>query len=231
MLPGRLLTSERCCDLTGHELLRRFMTDFNAFRTLAEGCDATGGLVPVYRDALLDLSTPVAAFARLRRDPFAFLLESAPAGGETWARYTYLGTEPRGAWRLRDGVVEDWSPEKGWHNARKPTDPIEDLQVIVEDMCPVHVDDVAPFWSGAVGYFGYDVVRCIEDLPHAPPRRRCRQVRNAGGRWPGEWGRPLLGVRRAHATRKRGMGAPLRTMRQRALPAYGSRGDRGDHRP
>lgn len=56
-----------------------------------------GGLVPVWRDCLLDADTPVSAFAKLRRGPFAFLLESAPAGGETWARYTFLGTEPREA--------------------------------------------------------------------------------------------------------------------------------------
>ena len=39
-------------------------------------------LVPVWRDVLLDAETPVAAFAKLRQGPFAFLLESAPAGGE-----------------------------------------------------------------------------------------------------------------------------------------------------
>ena len=123
----------------------------------------------MWRDCLLDLSTPVAAFARLRRDPFAFLLESAPAGGEAWARYTYLGTDPRGAWRLKNGVVEDWSPEGGWHNARTPADPIADLRSIVRGMNPVVADEIAPFWSGAIGYFGYDVVRHIEHLPDAPP--------------------------------------------------------------
>ena len=69
-----------------------------------------GGLVPVWRDCLLDADTPVSAFAKLRRGPFAFLLESAPAGGETWSRYTFLGTEPRRAWRLRDRTVEWWTP-------------------------------------------------------------------------------------------------------------------------
>ena len=58
-------------------------------------------LVPVWRDCLLDTDTPVTAFAKLREGPFAFLLESAPAGGETWARYTFLGSAPRAAWRLR----------------------------------------------------------------------------------------------------------------------------------
>jgi anthranilate synthase component 1 len=124
----------------------------------------------VWRDCLLDLDTPVAAYAKLRRGPFAFLLESAPAGGETWARYTYLGTEPHGAWRLTDGVVEDWTPAQGWHAARTPADPIADLQGIVGAMRPVDAPELGPFWSGAVGFFAYDIVRHIERLPHAPPR-------------------------------------------------------------
>jgi anthranilate synthase component 1 len=146
------------------------VTSLADFRATAARCLQDGGLVPVWRDCLLDQCTPVAAFAKLRRGPFAFLLESAPAGGETWARYTYLGTEPRGAWRLRDGVVEDWTAERGWHGARSPGDPIADLRDIVRDMRPVDARDLGPFWSGAVGFFGYDVVRHIEHLPHAPPR-------------------------------------------------------------
>jgi anthranilate synthase component 1 len=129
-----------------------------------------GGLVPVWRDVLLDTDTPVAAFHRLRRGPFAFLLESAPAGGETWARYTFLGSEPRGAWRLRDGTVEDWSAAQGWHNARTPQDPMDDLRSIVDGMNAVDAPEVGAFWGGAVGYFAYDVARLFERLP-APPRR------------------------------------------------------------
>src|SRR3990170_1859841 len=123
----------------------------DAFKRLA----ASSGLVPVWRDCLLDTDTPVTAFAKLRRGPFAFLLESAPAGGETWARYTYMGTEPRGAWRLRDGAVEDWSPALGWHGARSPADPIADLQAIVAEHAPVDAPELGPFWSGAVGFFAY----------------------------------------------------------------------------
>ena len=69
--------------------------------TGATGNTGTAGvLIPVWRDILLDADTPVGAFARLRRGPFAFLLESAPAGSETWARYTFLGVAPRA-----DGVA------------------------------------------------------------------------------------------------------------------------------
>ena len=142
----------------------------DAFLHRAAACRPQGGLVPVWRDCLLDLHTPVAAFAKLRQGPFGFLLESAPAGGETWARYTYLGSEPRGAWRLRDGVVEDWTPDAGWFSARTPDDPIADLQAQLSAMRAVSMPELGPFWSGAVGFFSYDLVRHIERLPNAPPR-------------------------------------------------------------
>jgi anthranilate synthase component 1 len=86
--------------------------DFERFRSLA----IRGGLVPLWRDVLLDTDTPVTAFHKLKREPFSFLLESAPAGGETWSRYTFMGTEPRSAWKLTDGEVEIWSPGIGWRS-------------------------------------------------------------------------------------------------------------------
>jgi anthranilate synthase component I len=135
-------------------------------------CDmaATGGLVPVWRELLLDTDTPVSAFAKLRRGPFAFLLESAPAGGETWSRYTFMGTEPRAAWRLRDGVVDEWTSATGWHAAREVDDPLADLERIATEFDAVQAPELGAFWGGAVGYFGYDVVRGIERLPSPPPK-------------------------------------------------------------
>lgn len=124
----------------------------------------------MWRDILLDTDTPVAAFARLRHGPFAFLLESAPAGSETWARYTFLGAAPRGAWRLTDGVVEEWNESAGWHGARTPADPLADFQQQLIAYEPVETPELGAFWGGAVGYFSYDVVRHIERLPNAPPK-------------------------------------------------------------
>ena len=144
------------------------MISFEHFEKLA--CD--GGLVPIWHDLLLDVDTPVSAFAKIRRGPFAFLLESAPAGGETWARYTFLGTEPRAAWRLKDGEVHDWTARDGWHNSRAPDDPLADLESVVTRYPPVDVPELGRFWSGAVGFVGYDVVRLIERLPSPPPNRQ-----------------------------------------------------------
>jgi len=131
-------------------------------------------LTAVWREIPFDLETAVVAFAKVRRDPFAFLLESAPAGGESWSRFTYLGTEPRAAWRLRDGVVHEWTPAGGWQAERRPADPLRDLEAVigrdrVREDAALSVA-TGGFWGGAVGYFGYDVVRHIERLPAAPPR-------------------------------------------------------------
>ena len=125
-------------------------------------------IVPVWRDVLLDTDTPVTAYAKLRREPFAFLLESAPAGGEAWARYTFLGTEPRSAWRLAGNTLEDWNPSGGWQNARTPADPLGDLDAVIARTAIAEAPELGRFWSGAVGYFGYDVVRLIEKLPNRP---------------------------------------------------------------
>jgi anthranilate synthase component 1 len=130
---------------------------------------ANATLVPIWKDCLLDTDTPVSAFAKIRRGPFAFLLESAPAGGETWSRYTYLGSEPRCAWRLMNGVVEDWTDDRGWHNARTPADPLADLAILIDGAQPANVPELGDFWGGVVGYFSYDVVRLIEKLPNRPP--------------------------------------------------------------
>ncbi len=87
-----------------------------------------------------------------------------------WARYTFMGTAPRSAWKLKDGVVQDWTEDRGWHNDRQPADPLDDLEALLRECEPIDLPEIGEFWSGAVGYFGYDVARVIEMLP-APPAR------------------------------------------------------------
>jgi len=146
------------------------ISSFDRFRELAATAKESRAVVPIWSEILLDTDTPVSAYAKLRRGPFGFLLESAPAGGDTWARYTFLGTEPRSAWRLKGGVVQDWSLDNGWHADRTPSDPLADLDSLISLDLPVDAPELGAFWTGAVGYFGYDVVRLIERLPEAPRR-------------------------------------------------------------
>ena len=146
------------------------MNAFERFTELARTVTPESGaaLVPVWREILLDTDTPVAAYAKIRHGAFGFLLESAPAGGETWARYTYLGTEPRTAWKLEQGKVFDWDAHRGWHSERAPADPLADLDKLITAARSVDAPELGKFWTGAVGFFGYDIVRLIERLTNRP---------------------------------------------------------------
>lgn len=126
-----------------------------------------GGVVPLVREIVLDADTAVAAYAKIARPPFGFLLESA-VGGERWARYTFLGTEPREVWRYRGRAVERWTAADGWRGAGETGDPIGHLAERLRALTPVAVPGLPPFYGGAVGYLGYDLARTIERLP-APP--------------------------------------------------------------
>src|SRR6266702_494901 len=126
------------------------------------------GIVPVTREVVTDADTPVAAFAKIARPPFAFLLESL-VGGERWARYTFLGTEPREAWRYRGRAVERWTQTDGWRAAGETDDPIGHLAQRLRALPAVPVPGLPRFTGGAVGYLGYDLVRTIERLPAPPP--------------------------------------------------------------
>ena len=128
---------------------------------------AAGGVIPLVTECVLDADQPVAVLAKVASGPFAFLLESA-VGGERWARYTFLGTEPREAWRFRGRKVERWTPEAGWHAAGETTDPIGHIGDLMRARAAAPVPGL-PFFGGAVGYLGYDVVRTLERLPKGPP--------------------------------------------------------------
>ncbi len=136
--------------------------DLTQFKERANGAR----IVPVWREFLFDVDTAVTAYSKLSRPPFGFLLESV-LGGEQWARYSFLGSEPRAAWRLLKGQVEWWTPTDGW----KPVDavdPFADLDQRIRDEEPAPTPELPRFWGGAVGFFGYDTVRFIEELPNQP---------------------------------------------------------------
>ena len=142
--------------------------DRNAFLRAARA----GRLVPVRRDLLFDTDTAVSAYAKIARPPFGFLLESVE-GGEAWARYTFLGTEPASAWRLYpDGTTSRWTPGTGWDAPARPEDPLAELAALVRARDTIQLPGFPRFLGGAVGYLGYDAVRYIERLPTPPPDDR-----------------------------------------------------------
>lgn len=123
-----------------------------------------GNLIPVYREILADLETPVSAFLKIDEGEYSYLLESVE-GGEKWARYCFLGSKPSVVFKskgdkiyvTRNGVVKE---EKVDGN------PLNSIKKLMSEYKPVKVEGLPRFFGGAVGYIGYDMVRFFESLPH-----------------------------------------------------------------
>ncbi len=124
--------------------------------------------MPVVHQLSADLLTPVTAYAAIARPPFGFLLESL-VGGERWARYTFLGTEPAEAWRFYAHRSERWSPQSGWTACATFVNPLDHIAERMRELRSPTQPGLPRFTGGAVGYLGYDVVRTLESLPN-PPR-------------------------------------------------------------
>src|SRR5258708_15990529 len=127
-----------------------------------------GGIVPVIREVITDADPPVAAFGKIARPPFAFLLESL-GGGERWARYTFLGTEPREAWRYRGQQIERWTPAAGWSQAGQTPDPIAHLADRMRALPSLAVPGLPRFMCGALRYLAYALFPPLYPLPPTPP--------------------------------------------------------------
>ncbi|HQW67261.1 MAG TPA: anthranilate synthase component I family protein [Gemmatimonadales bacterium] len=127
--------------------------------------------VPITRAVVLDGDTPVSAFAKLHRGEYGFLLESLE-GGERWARYSFLATEPEAIFRYRGTVAEQWTAGGQWTTLAGATPPLGHLGALLRDDHAMPVEGLPRFTGGAVGFWGYDIVRGIEHLPDAPPDDR-----------------------------------------------------------
>src|SRR5215813_1254091 len=136
-----------------------YVPEFDEFCALA----AQGNLVPVYREILADLETPVSAFLKVDRGGDAFLLESVE-GGEKWARYSFLGGAPDRVLWSKDGVLHD-GPPRGPFATRAIDDPLSAVRDILQRYRPVPVRGLPRFAGGFVGYLSYDAVRAFERLP------------------------------------------------------------------
>ena len=129
---------------------------------------AQGNLVPVFREILADMETPVSAFRKIDDGQTSFLLESIE-GGEKWARYSFLGSGPARVFRSRDDYYEVLSGGEVIASGNCD-DPLTKLRELMAEFEPVEVDGLPRFFGGAVGYLGYDMVRFVEDLPDSNPR-------------------------------------------------------------
>ena len=127
---------------------------------------ADHSVVPVWRELLADLITPVAAFARLCGDDRPGFLFESVEHGERWSRFSFVGRNPIATLVLRDGIVT----VDGELPAAMPRD--QGILAAIEWLLAAYrspsLDALPPLHGGVVGYLGYDVVREVEDLAETP---------------------------------------------------------------
>jgi anthranilate synthase component I len=145
-------------------------------------------VIPVAYRFVEDRETPVSAFLKLRGTGPAFLLESAEHG--RLGRYSFLGFRPRAVLRWSDrrieadsgssrgGVLSEWSgdnlaaEEVDWERPSRSVDAPDPYAAVSEYLSRHRVapiEGLPPFAGGAVGFFGYDLVRTVEALGEPNP--------------------------------------------------------------
>jgi anthranilate synthase component I len=113
-----------------------------------------GNLVPVYREILADMETPVSAYQKLRKRGPSFLLESVE-GGENVGRYSFVGANPRTVIRVEAHTGED---------------PLRRVEQEMAKYKPVALPGLPRFTGGAVGFVGYEYIHFIEPTVPLPAR-------------------------------------------------------------
>ena len=133
--------------------------DFDDFGALAR----QGNIIPIYREIMGDMETPVLAYKKLGQDSMSFLLESVE-GGEKWGRYSFLGLHPSLVVKVRGNTVTV-RDTRGEEKFEPVADPFEIIREVLSRYRAVSLPDLPRFYGGLVGYLSYDMVRYIERLP------------------------------------------------------------------
>ncbi len=123
-----------------------------------------GNLVPVYKEILADLDTPVSAYLKISGGEYSFLLESVE-GGEKWARYCFIGCDPSVVVSTKGRTMT--LIENGQSEQKEITSgsPLSAVKEVLSRYQPVPEPGLPRFSGGAVGFVSYDMVRFFEDLP------------------------------------------------------------------
>ncbi len=131
--------------------------EFKEFKALC----AKGNLIPVYREHLADVETPVSVASRFADDRQMFLLESVE-GGRNWGRYSFIGVHPHSRFTVRGGkpVLETASGKIGLEGTGFTA-----LRQVMKQTTPVILPELPRFVGGAVGFLSYETVNEFETLP------------------------------------------------------------------
>src|SRR6266508_1485537 len=132
-------------------------TSFDEFKELAR----RGTFVPVCKEIVADLLTPVSAFLKIAEHAdYAFLLESVE-GGEHVGRYSFLGKDPFLILRGRAGRT---TLERAGATTESDRPFVDALRGLMADFRSPFVPDLPRFTGGAVGYFGYGAASWFEPV-------------------------------------------------------------------
>jgi len=131
---------------------------------------ANARLIPVCREIVADLDTPLTLFAKVADgNSHVFLFESME-GGEKWGRFSFIGYDPLVTFTSSGDAITLSEVKKGLQESRTFTaDPLRALKSLINDLDAAEYDHLPRFCGGAVGFLGYDMVRFMEDLPDSRP--------------------------------------------------------------
>jgi len=116
--------------------------------------------IPVSREVLADLETPISAYRKLAEGPFSYFFESVE-GGEKWGRYSIIGLPCRTLLKVYDHRAEIWVDGKLTESS-EVDDPLAYAESFQGRYQAAPREDLPVFHGGLVGYFGYDTVRYVE---------------------------------------------------------------------
>lgn len=120
-------------------------------------------IIPVWLEVYADTETPISILRRLEDKDYCFLLESVE-GGEKWARYSFIGNDPfltvksyadKTTIIYQNGEIKHQEPN-----------PMKVIEKLMQDYKSPALPGIPRFTGGAVGFFGYDLVRHYESLPN-----------------------------------------------------------------
>ena len=131
------------------------IADFERFR------DEGYNRIPLMREVLADLDTPVSIYLKLAQGRYSYLLESVQ-GGEKWGRYSIIGMPCRTIVRVTGQRLVIEQDGKEIHS-ELTTDPLGEIQRIQQQFKVPPIKGLPRFSGGLVGYFGYETVRYVEE--------------------------------------------------------------------
>ena len=116
--------------------------------------------IPVVREILSDLDTPLSVYLKLADGPYTYLLESVE-GGENWGRHSIIGLPCRRVYKLHGKQL---SIEEFGHvtEQRELSDPLAEIETLRKQYNVPRLPQMPEFSGGLVGYFGFETIAYIE---------------------------------------------------------------------